>query len=160
MLFPVTGIYETHLSVSDRRRSVDFYSNVLGMPVAREITERDVTFLWLSEAQTGMLGIWGKDSASSPVTGKEHFAFAVALSVISSAIKVLTDNNITPLDMDSAPISEPIVISWMPAVSVYFKDPDNHSLELIHWLDQSPQPDLGVVALSEWIERYPILAIK
>jgi hypothetical protein len=39
----------------------------------------------------------------------------------------------------------------MPAASVYFDDPDGHSLEYISVLPDAPRPDLsGRVKLSEW----------
>jgi lactoylglutathione lyase len=41
----------------------------------------------------------------------------------------------------------------MPAVSVYFADPDDHLLEYLAMLPDEPRPDIGVVTYSEWIER-------
>jgi hypothetical protein len=55
-----------------------------------------------------------------------------------------------PRSGDGAPIDEPVVLSWMPAASVYFDDPDGHSLEYICMLDEPPRPDLGFVSWSEW----------
>ena len=48
------------------------------------------------------------------------------------------------------PIDEPQVLCWMPAASVYFDDPDGHSLEFICMLDETPRPELGRVSWSEW----------
>ena len=59
MLFQVSGIYETHLSVQDRKRSVRFYSETFSLPLAKEIVERDVTFFWANKSMKGLLGIWG-----------------------------------------------------------------------------------------------------
>ena len=53
-----------------------------------------------------------------------------------------------PLDGDES--DEPCVLAWMPAVSIYFRDPDGHQLEYIAMLAQHPRPDLGVVPLSRW----------
>jgi hypothetical protein len=50
--------------------------------------------------------------------------------------------------MDST--TEPMVIGWMPAASLYFRDPDENLLELLSMLPDSPQPDLGVVSWSRW----------
>ena len=36
------------------------------------------------------------------------------------------------------------------AASVYFDDPDGHSLEYIALLDDAPRPDLGTLPLSAW----------
>lgn len=38
-----------------------------------------------------------------------------------------------------------MVFGWMPAIAIYFRDPDGHSLELIAMLPQPPQLALGVV---------------
>ena len=57
---------------------------------------------------------------------------------------------LTPRSPDHAPIDEPVVLSWMPAASVYFDDPDGHSLEFIAMLVERPRPELGPVTWSEW----------
>jgi hypothetical protein len=38
----------------------------------------------------------------------------------------------------------------MPAVSIYFHDPDGHSLELIAMLSGQPRPELGVISWEQW----------
>jgi len=38
----------------------------------------------------------------------------------------------------------------MPALSLYFQDPDGHSLEYLAMLTDDPQPERGVVKWSEW----------
>jgi hypothetical protein len=38
----------------------------------------------------------------------------------------------------------------MPAVSLYFTDPDGHLLEYLAMLPQDPRPAAGVVSYSEW----------
>jgi len=150
MLFPVSGIYETHLSVQDRQRSVKFYSETLGLPLAKEIVERDVTFFWVDESMKGLLGIWGSKSQNPCVSGRGHFAFSVELNVLRTAADTLKSKGIEPLSIDGTPVAEPIVICWMPAVSIYFNDPDGNSLEIIHMLNDLAQPELGIVSLSEW----------
>ncbi len=42
------------------------------------------------------------------------------------------------------------VFSWIPAASIYFEDPDGHSLEFLAKLPGDPQPSLGIVPLSKW----------
>jgi hypothetical protein len=44
-------------------------------------------------------------------------------------------------------IKRPMVFGWMPAIAIYFHDPDGHSLEFIAML---PQPALGVGTWDEW----------
>jgi lactoylglutathione lyase len=43
-----------------------------------------------------------------------------------------------------------VVLCWMPAASVYFDDPDGHSLEFIAMLPDRPRPDLGRLSWSDW----------
>jgi len=47
----------------------------------------------------------------------------------------------------------PMVIGWMPAISIYFHDPVGLSLELIAMLPDQPRPDLGVLWWEEWQTR-------
>ena len=42
------------------------------------------------------------------------------------------------------PTDEPVVLAWMPALSLYFQDPDGHSLEYMAMLTDDPQPERGV----------------
>jgi lactoylglutathione lyase len=45
-----------------------------------------------------------------------------------------------------------MVFAWMPAVAIYFNDPDGHSLEFIAILPGKPRPELGVISFDEWIK--------
>ncbi|MEO5593393.1 MAG: hypothetical protein ABIR15_04985 [Chitinophagaceae bacterium] len=38
----------------------------------------------------------------------------------------------------------------MPPISIYFNDPDNHSLEFIAMLPGKPQPSLGILTYEKW----------
>ena len=47
----------------------------------------------------------------------------------------------------------PMVFVWMPAISIYFDDPDGHSLEFIGMLPGKSKPDAEakVVSYEEWL---------
>ena len=45
---------------------------------------------------------------------------------------------------------ESVVIAWMPAASLYLRDPDGNMLEFLSMLPNSPQPELGIVGWSRW----------
>jgi lactoylglutathione lyase len=47
-----TGLFETHLTVSDLDRSIAFYRDVVGLPLALELPERGAAFLWIG-GETG-----------------------------------------------------------------------------------------------------------
>jgi lactoylglutathione lyase len=65
-------------------------------------------------------------------------------------VPALRDAGLQPKSGKREPIEEPVVIPWIPAASVYFDDPDGHSLEYIAMLPERPRPDLDWMALSEW----------
>ena len=47
MIVPIRGLFEAHLTVSDLDRSIRFYRDVLGLPLAQQIPERNVAFFWV-----------------------------------------------------------------------------------------------------------------
>ena len=145
---PVRGLFETHLTVRDVPRSVAFYRDVVGLPVALEVPERDAAFMWIGERGRSMLGLWGIGSAVNSMT--LHIAFDVELEDVLAAPERLRAQGVTPLSFFGAETGEPDVLAWMPAAAVYYEDPDGHLLEYLAMLDEEPRPDAGVVPWSEW----------
>ena len=47
-----------------------------------------------------------------------------------------------------------MVFTWMPAIAIYFSDPDGHYLEFIGRLPGESKPRRGseVVSYEDWIE--------
>ena len=45
-----------------------------------------------------------------------------------------------------------MVFAWMPAISIYFDDPDGHSLEFIGILNGESKPENGIVSYEKWKE--------
>jgi lactoylglutathione lyase len=148
---PVRGLFEAHLTVSDLSRSVVFYSDVVGLPLALELPERDVAFFWCGAAGKTMLGLWGL--GSMPMGLNLHVAFDVELEHVRQAPNQLTALGVTPLSFFGRECDEPSVIGWMPAASVFFRDPDGHLLEYLAMLDEQPRADLGIIPWSEWIQQ-------
>jgi lactoylglutathione lyase len=147
-LTPVRGLFETHLTVRDVPRSVAFYRDVVGLPVALELPERNAAFLWIGGRRRSMLGLWGIGSAVNSMT--LHIAFDVALEDALAAPAGLRASGVTPLSFFGAETEEPDVLAWMPAAAVYFEDPDGHLLEYLAMLDEPPRPDAGIVPWSQW----------
>jgi lactoylglutathione lyase len=148
---PVRRLFETHLTVSDLPRSISFYRNVVGLELAFEPSERNVAFLWIGESGKSMLGLWSLGTAPLGLT--LHLAFDVALNDLVDAPKRLKEKGIKPLSFFGVETTEPSVICWMPAASVYFRDPDGHTLEYLTMLDKEPRPDLGIIPWSEWLDQ-------
>lgn len=82
-----------------------------------------------------------------------HFAFRVTKEAVLNSISTLKAAQIDPLGFNGENVTEPVVIGWMPAVSIYFKDPDGHSIEMLHLLEDNPDPKFGVQSYSKWLEQ-------
>jgi lactoylglutathione lyase len=148
---PVRSLFESHLTVRDLRRSIDFYREVVGLEVAYEVPERGAAFFWCGNPGGSMLGLWSL--GSMPMGLSLHVAFGVDLADLLLAPKRLSEHGVEPLSFFGEPSDEPSAIGWMPAAAVYFLDPDGHQLEYLAMLDQPPRPDLGIVSWSEWTHR-------
>jgi lactoylglutathione lyase len=144
----VRGLFETHLTVSDLARSVEFYRDVVGLAVALELPDRGAAFHWIGEPGQAMLGLWSVGSA--PMNMQLHIAFDMALEDVLQAPQRLHDEGIEPLSFFGEPTDEPSYIGWMPAAAVYFRDPSGHMLEFLAMLDERPRPELGIVS---WAQR-------
>lgn len=150
-LIPIAGLFEAHLTVSDLDRAVAFYQKRLGLLLARVFPERKAAFFWIGEPGQAMLGLW--EAGTMPISVSLHVAFQVALADLHEAAQRLQRGGIQPTDLAGLPTEEPVVLAWMPAASVYFRDPDNHLLEYITMLPDPPRPDLGLLSWSDWIQR-------
>ncbi len=144
----VRGLFETHLNVRDVARSVAFYRDVVGLELAYELPARNVAFMWIGGPGKAMLGLWG--GSSSPNTMRLHLAFAMAVEDVLAAPAALAARAVEVRGFSSPYPGEPEVIGWMPAVSVFFRDPDDHSIEYLAMLADPPRPDLGILRWSHW----------
>jgi GNAT superfamily N-acetyltransferase len=93
------------------------------------------------------VGPWSLGSAPTGLT--LHIALKASLSDVLAACDGLRSNGVTPLSFFGAETSEPSVIGWMPAVAVYFRDPDGHLLEYLAMLDEPARVERGIVPWSE-----------
>jgi lactoylglutathione lyase len=144
----VRGLFETHLTVRDVERSVEFYRDVVGLPLALDLPERNAAFMWIGERGRSMLGLWGIGSSVNSLV--LHIAFDVALDDLLQAPERLRAQSVTPLSFFGEETDEPDVLAWMPAAAVYFEDPDGHLLEYLAMLGDEPRPDAGIVPYSQW----------
>ena len=98
-----------------------------------------------------MLGMWSLGRASLGFS--LHLAFEVLLDDLLHATKRLKKQGIKPLSFFGVETTEPSVICWMPAASVYFRDPDGNMLEYISMFENPPLPELGIIPWSEWVDQ-------
>lgn len=144
----VDRVFEAHLTVRHLDVSIAFYRDRLGFELAHVLPANQAAFFWVGGRGRTMLAIWS--AGASPVYTIGHIAFASDLADVLSAPAALAQAGITALDFDGRPTNEPVVIAWMPAASVYFRDPDGHLLEFIAMLDGEARPDGGIVPWSDW----------
>ncbi|TYR80515.1 VOC family protein [Priestia megaterium] len=142
----IKSIVETHIKVSNLENSISFYEK-LGLKLAHVIEEKRRAFFFLGK-EKNMLGI--REVPQGEVI-RDHFALGVNINDLEKSISWLKSNNflVSKTFFGKEP-SEPIVHAWMPAASVYFEDPDGHSLEFIAILEDEPIPTNEIFYLSEW----------
>lgn len=144
----IKGLYETHVQVSDLKKSVQFYTLVLGLKLAHYDENRPIAFLWIGEDKKAMLGLWEQKEDLQ----KRHFAFSCTKEfILNSAESFLNDHNLKPYNFLKNQSATPMVFSWMPALAIYFDDRDGNQLEFISLLEGASQPELGVTTYEEWL---------
>jgi lactoylglutathione lyase len=151
MVIPIRGLFETHLTVRRLETSLAFYRDVLGLEVAHVAAERRGAFVWLGGRGHAMLGLW--EVGTSPNAMRLHFAFDSSIDDVLAAPAKLRAAGVPPLSFAKEPADEPDVLCWMPALTLYFHDPDGHLLEYLAMLPEEPRPELGVVSYGEWKAR-------
>jgi lactoylglutathione lyase len=116
-MIPLRDLFETHLTVTDLRRSLTFYGQTLGLELAEVFWERRVAFYWIGGRGNSMLGLW--EVGTGPQKLSLHLAFRTDLKDLLEAPARLRAAKIVPLDFDGQPTGEPVVLAWMPAASLY-----------------------------------------
>ncbi|UHA75049.1 VOC family protein [Paenibacillus sp. 481] len=151
-------LYETHLQVSNLEHSITFYEQ-LGLTFAHKIDDRRCAFFYFGDDRQQMLGLW--EVGAGQRIASRHIAFDIALDELLNIDDWLRERGIEPCDAFDRPPVEPMVLTWMPAASVYFYDPDHNLLEFIALLEQDAAPAEpcdtseinSVPYLSEWLDR-------
>ncbi len=150
-LVQVSGLFETHLTVSDLQRSIAFYRDIIGLELGIEVPEHNCAFFWVGGSKRSMLGLWS--TGLIPNGLKLHLAFKLKdINQLFDIPRRLRSKGITPLNLFGQETDEPTVIAWMPAASVFFRDPDDHLIEYLAMLDdEEPRPHLGLIPWSDWV---------
>src|SRR4051794_37383323 len=144
----IQGLFETHIDVADLERACRFYGETLGLELGLVDEERRVAFYWVGGRGGAMLGVWGKPA---PEIRPGHFAFRASIEdVLPRAVAYLKERHLEARNFLNDGSERPMVFGWMPAIAIYFRDPDGHSLEFIAMLPDEPRPEAGVVSWEEW----------
>jgi lactoylglutathione lyase len=146
----IKGLFETHLFVADIERSIEFYGKVLGLKQSHFEEERSVAFFWIGKDKQSMLGLWQKPKEEIDI---RHFAFECEPHwILNKSVEFLKKQNIKCWNFLNDGIERPMVFAWMPAISIYFNDPDGHSLEFIGILKGKSKPENSIVSYEKWKE--------
>ena len=146
----IKGLYETHIQVSNLENAVQFYTEVLGLELAHRDETRPIAFLWIGKNKEAMLGLWEQKENLQA----RHFAFSADQEdILNYSAEFLKSKKLKPYNFLKDGIEEPMVFAWMPALAIYFNDPDGNQLEFISILEGEGKPELGVVSYEEWLNQ-------
>ena len=144
----IQGLFETHINVANLERSMQFYGEVLGLPFAMIDEKRRIAFYWMGGRGEAMLGLW--EQTDRPIQS-QHFAFRSSIEdVLHQSVAFLRARHLPSRNFLNDGTERPMVFGWMPALAIYFDDPDGHSLEFIAMLPDPPRPEVGVVSWDAW----------
>lgn len=151
----IQGLYETHLYVENLEVSIKFYKDVLGLTQCYYEAERRTAFFWIGKPKEAMLGLWEKPKSQIDI---RHFAFKCDKEyILNRATDFLNGYGLKPYNFLNDGTDKPMVFAWMPAIAIYFNDPDGHVLEFIAIIEGEAKPELGVVSYTEWIDKSTLI---
>ena len=127
-MLPIRGVYEVAIKVKDLSKSEPFYREVLDLQVGIRDEKRNWLFL-RAGGDAGMI-VLQEDKGEFPL---QHFAFTVDEADVELAATMLRERGVN--------VEGPVVHDWMPATSIYFKDPDGNDLELCAVIQLKPKLD-------------------
>lgn len=145
----IQGLYETHLFVENLDVSIQFYKNTLELEQCYYEEERRAAFFWVGKPKEAMLGLWEKPKEEIDI---RHFAFRCDKEdILTKSVSYLKTRGLHPYNFLKDGSEKPMVFAWMPALAIYFNDPDGHILEFIAILEGEAKPELGVISYEEWL---------
>ena len=129
MSAPVSHLLETALYVEDLERSRDFYERVFGLKsvledermVGMELPGSAILLLFARGGSTRPSVVPGGIIPPHDATGRQHLCLAIPVAALSDWERHLMINGIA---------IESRVIQTHGGTSLYFRDPDEHSLEV------------------------------
>lgn len=146
----IKGLYETHIETENLEGAMDFYKNLLGLEFALLEDKRRIAFFWIGKTREYMLGIWERPKGQ---VHTRHFAFRCEKDfILNESASWLQQRNLKPYNFLKDGTERPMVFAWMPAVAIYFNDPDGNILEFIAVLEGQGKPELGVISYEEWLK--------
>ena len=124
----LNGLDHLALNVTDMKRAEEFYTQTLGFPVIhRTETKAGLTHIEVDAGNIAIALFESPDldlhAAHKTMTddGYLHFAFGSTYDQFDSIMSSLKEDGV---------ITDGEPRDWGKSVSVYFRDPDNHQLEI------------------------------
>ncbi|MCZ6889892.1 MAG: VOC family protein [Gammaproteobacteria bacterium] len=171
--FEIRGINHLALVCKDMKKTVDFYSGVLGMPLTKtielpqnmglhfffDIGNRDsLAFFWFPDAPESQPGIThakaliGRGSITSAHASMNHVAFDVPADKIEEYQQKLEAAGVDVTAVVNHDDSETQASSTLTDTtfvrSIYFKDPDGILLEFASWTREMNDSDVNAELAS------------
>ena len=171
--FDIRGINHLALVCSDMKRTVDFYSGVLGMPLTKtinlpggagqhfffDIGNGDMlAFFWFPDAPQSIPGVThvahrlGRGDLKSAHATMNHVAFNVPLEKIEEYRERLVEAGVDATrvvyhdDSETQASRTPTDTTFVQ--SVYFQDPDGIMLEFAAWTRALDERDVNAEPVS------------
>ncbi len=171
--FDIRGINHLALVCRDMKKTVDFYSGVLGMPLIKtielpagmgqhfffDIGKGDaLAFFWFPDAAESQAGIShapalvGQGDITTAHASMNHVAFDVPEEKIEEYQQKLKAAGVEITEVVNHDASEtqasPEVTDTTFVRSIYFKDPDGILLEFASWTRELNESDVNCEAVS------------
>jgi len=166
--FEIRGINHLALVCRDMKKTVEFYSGVLGMPLTKTIdlphgmgqhfffdigNHDQLAFFWFPNAPDSMPGVThatdlvGRGDITSAHASMNHVAFDVPEEKIEEYQKKLKAAGVDVTDVVNHDASEnqasPTITDTTFVRSIYFKDPDGILLEFASWTRELDESDVN-----------------
>ncbi len=171
--FEIQGINHLALVCKDMKKTVDFYSGVLGMPLTKtidlpagmgqhfffDIGNGDMlAFFWFPDAPESLPGVThaenlvGGGSITSAHASMNHVAFNVPGEKIDEYQRKLREAGVDATAVvnhdDSETQASPTLTDTTFVRSIYFKDPDGILLEFAAWTRELDERDINSEPMS------------
>lgn len=165
--FEIRGVNHLALTCKDMKRTVEFYSGVLGMPLVKTIdlpggrgqhfffdigNGDSLAFFWFPEAPEAQAGVThpahlvGQGSITTANASMNHVAFAVPAEKIEAYRERLVAEGVEVTEVINHDDTERQVsfkVNEKSFVrSIYFQDPDGIMLEFACWLREFHEGDV------------------
>ena len=146
----IKGIYEAHLPVSNLEKSIEFYQK-LDLEIAYQ--QEKLVFFWIEKGRS-WLGLWETDKVNTPYhPSLRHIAFQIDQDNMVGIKEWLEERDIdVSTSFGFPPEKQPLVLPNNPQAhaAIYFKDPDDNSIELMAPLRLDFEEEFKMMTLEEW----------